>query len=260
MSWIYVCYVEESRLPLWSSGQSSWLQNGDVLCFLWGTSWIYICHVEESRLLLWYSGQSSWLQNGDVLCFLWGMNWIYICYVEESRLLCGLVARVPGYRSTGPGFDLRRYHIFWEVVSLEQGPLSLVSTIEELLERKCSGSGLEIWEYGRRDLSRWPRGTLYLQKLALASPTNSGRSVGIVRSWTQAMEFFHYIFSINCTQFAMNFYGTHVFSVKTRAAASLDYVLGSAEVFWICKEQFLIPLPWTEQCVSNLNPKRTVSF
>jgi hypothetical protein len=22
----YLCYVEESRLPLWSSGQSSWLQ------------------------------------------------------------------------------------------------------------------------------------------------------------------------------------------------------------------------------------------
>jgi hypothetical protein len=34
--------------PLWSSGQSSWLQNGDVLCFLWGTNWIYICYVEES--------------------------------------------------------------------------------------------------------------------------------------------------------------------------------------------------------------------
>jgi hypothetical protein len=28
------------RPPLWSSGQSSWLQNGDVLCFLWGTNWI----------------------------------------------------------------------------------------------------------------------------------------------------------------------------------------------------------------------------
>jgi hypothetical protein len=26
-----VCYV---RPPLWSSGQSSWLQNKDVLCFL----------------------------------------------------------------------------------------------------------------------------------------------------------------------------------------------------------------------------------
>jgi hypothetical protein len=31
--------------PLWSSGQSSWLQIGDVLCFLWGTNWIYVCYV-----------------------------------------------------------------------------------------------------------------------------------------------------------------------------------------------------------------------
>jgi hypothetical protein len=30
-------------------------------------------------------GQSSWLHNGDVLWFLWGTNWIYICYAEESR-------------------------------------------------------------------------------------------------------------------------------------------------------------------------------
>jgi hypothetical protein len=35
-----------------------------------------------------------------------------------------------------PGFDSRRYQIFWEVVGLERGPLSLVSTTEELLERK----------------------------------------------------------------------------------------------------------------------------
>jgi hypothetical protein len=41
----FICYVGESRPPLWSSGQSSWLQNGDVLCFLWGTNWIYICYI-----------------------------------------------------------------------------------------------------------------------------------------------------------------------------------------------------------------------
>jgi hypothetical protein len=70
---------------LWSSDQSSWLQNGDVLCSLWGTNWIYICYVDESRPPLWSSGQNSWLHNGDVLCFLWGTNRIYICYVEESR-------------------------------------------------------------------------------------------------------------------------------------------------------------------------------
>jgi hypothetical protein len=38
-------------------------------------------------------------------------------------------------------------------MGLERGPHSLMSTIEELLEKKNSGSGLEIREYGRRDPS-----------------------------------------------------------------------------------------------------------
>jgi hypothetical protein len=38
-------------------------------------------------------------------------------------------------------------------VGLERGPLSLMNTIEELLERKSSGSGLESREYGRRNSS-----------------------------------------------------------------------------------------------------------
>jgi hypothetical protein len=54
---------------------------------------------------------------------------------EYKDLLCGLVVRVPGYRSKGPGFDSRRYQIFWEVVGLERGPLNLMRIIEELLER-----------------------------------------------------------------------------------------------------------------------------
>jgi hypothetical protein len=40
-----------------------------------------------------------------------------------------------------------------------------VSTTEELLERKSRGYGLESREYCRRDSSRWPRGTLYPQKV-----------------------------------------------------------------------------------------------
>jgi hypothetical protein len=39
-------------------------------------------------------------------------------------------------------------------VGLEQGPLSLVNTIEELLERMSSNSALESQDYGRRDSSR----------------------------------------------------------------------------------------------------------
>jgi hypothetical protein len=61
-----------------------------------------------------------------------------------------------------------------------------VTTIEELIERKSSCSGLESRDYGRRGsaaLTMW-----HPQKLALTSPTSGGRSVGTVRSQTQATE------------------------------------------------------------------------
>jgi hypothetical protein len=50
-------------------------------------------------------------------------------------------------------------------------------------------TSLEILKYGRGDPLRWPRDTLYRQKLALTSPTSGGRSVGIVCSQTQATEY-----------------------------------------------------------------------
>jgi hypothetical protein len=93
--------------------------------------------------------------------------------------LCGLVVTVPGYRSRGPGFDSRRHQIFWEVVFLERGPLSLVRIIEELLGWKNSFSGQENRINDRGDPLRWPRTTLYPQKLALTSPTSGGRSVDL---------------------------------------------------------------------------------
>jgi hypothetical protein len=91
------------------------------------------------------------------------------------------------------GFDSRSYQIFWVVVGLVRGPLSLVSTLEELFETKSSDSGLGSREYGHRNPSRWPRGTLYPQKLALTSPTRGVCSVVIVLSRTQAMEYFYYL-------------------------------------------------------------------
>jgi hypothetical protein len=56
-------YASIVQPPLWSSGQSYCLQNGDVLCFLWGTNWIYICYVEErgSKMEAWYP---DWLTVG----------------------------------------------------------------------------------------------------------------------------------------------------------------------------------------------------
>jgi hypothetical protein len=50
--------------------------------------------------------------------------------------LCGLVVRVLDYRCRGPRFDSRALQK--KVVGLERGPLSLVSTTEELLDRKVA--------------------------------------------------------------------------------------------------------------------------
>jgi hypothetical protein len=77
----------------------------------------------EAETELWSSGRSSWLQ------------------IQRSR------------------FDSRHFQIFWEIVGLELGPLGLVSTIDELLERKSSGSGLQNRDYGRKDPLYWSHDT-----------------------------------------------------------------------------------------------------
>jgi hypothetical protein len=78
-------------------------------------------------------------------------------------------------------------------VGLEWGSPSLVSTIEELLERKVSGSGPENRDYGRRgSAALTTRHPSIRKSLALTSPTSGGRSVSIVRSRTQATEFFFF--------------------------------------------------------------------
>jgi hypothetical protein len=145
--WAYWSYVGLCGLVIRVPGYTT-----EKYCVSCEVQTEFICYVEESRPPLWSNGQSSWLQ------------------ILRS------------------GFDFQRYQIFWEVVGLERGPLSLVSTTEELLERKSCGYCLESREYGRGNPSCCPRGTLYAQKLALSSPKSGGRSVGIVRSRTQATE------------------------------------------------------------------------
>jgi hypothetical protein len=61
---------------------------------------------------------------------------IYNSYRYHDRL-CGLVVRVLGYRSGGPG-SIPRTTRKKKVVGLKRGSLSLVSTTEELLDRKVA--------------------------------------------------------------------------------------------------------------------------
>ena len=73
-----------------------------------------------------------------------------LCVCIKDRL-CGLVVGVSGYRYRGLGFDSRRYQIFRVVVILERGPLSLVRSIEELLEYKVAGPAQKTEINGRGD-------------------------------------------------------------------------------------------------------------
>jgi hypothetical protein len=100
---------------------------------------------------MWSSGQTSWLQIQR--------SWVWFPALSDFL------------RSSGCG----------------QGPL--VSTIEELLGRKSSGSGLEIRGYSCGDPLSCSRDTLYPLTLSLNSPTSGCRSVGIVRSQIKTTEY-----------------------------------------------------------------------
>jgi hypothetical protein len=107
------------------------------------------------HVILYYLGQCQWLLPVNSHQF-----------ISPMRL-------VPRIAETGlhfsPGHSHFGYQIFWEVVGLERGPFSLVSTTEELLGRNSSGSGLDSPEHGRGNPTRWLHDTLYSQKLALTS-------------------------------------------------------------------------------------------
>jgi hypothetical protein len=109
------------------------------------------------------------------------------CYTPTDRL-CGLVVTVPGYTSRGPGFDSRRYQIFWEVVTLERGPLSLIRITEELPEWKSSGSGSRKPRFTAVGIRCADHTTSSIRK-ALTSATSGGPMVGIFSLRTKSTEF-----------------------------------------------------------------------
>jgi hypothetical protein len=84
------------------------------------------------------------LQRRKFLCTLCGWNAPPLWSSDQSSWL----------QIRRPGFDFRHYQKKKKVVGLERVPLSLVSTTEELLDRKVAGSCLENREYVRRDPSR----------------------------------------------------------------------------------------------------------
>jgi hypothetical protein len=111
--------------------------------------------------------------------------------------LCGLVVRVPRYRYGGPGYDSQNIK---KIVGLERGPLSLVSTTEELLGSNSSDSGLESREYGlgiRHADHVAPSICNNNKKKVGTNFADKWRSVGLVRLRTEAVEFFFYRFHVS---------------------------------------------------------------
>jgi hypothetical protein len=75
--------------------------------------------------------------NPHAVAISTGLTPLYIVYdrtLKQCCRLCGLVVRVLGYRSEGPG-SIPGTTRKKKVVGLERGPLSLVSTTEELFDR-----------------------------------------------------------------------------------------------------------------------------
>jgi hypothetical protein len=64
---------------------------------------------------------------------------VLVQYVMKGDRLCGLMVRILGYRSGGPG-SIPSTTRKKKVVGLERGPLGLVSTTAELLDSKVAAS------------------------------------------------------------------------------------------------------------------------
>jgi hypothetical protein len=79
-------------------------------------------------------------------CRVFNCLCIFVC-----DRLCGLVVRLPGFTPRGPGFDSRRYQIFWETVCLEQDSLSPMRTIGSYLIEKLATPMYKTEINGRGD-------------------------------------------------------------------------------------------------------------
>jgi hypothetical protein len=97
-------------------------------------------------------------------------------------------------------------------MGLERGPLSLVSTTEELLDIKVAAP-VQKTENKAIGIRHGDHVAPSIRKtLTITSPTSGGRSVGIVRSRTRTMEFsLVFSFSIN-----KKFYYLQIYSDEYR--------------------------------------------
>jgi hypothetical protein len=116
----------------------------------------------------------QWRSTGIFIVFF--VNTTLFAVDEVVRWLCWHIYHLLGPVYNTHWFNSWRYQIFLVVVGLERGPFSLMSSIDDLLGRKSSGSSQENRDYSRRDLPCWPCNTPLSAKVG---PTSGGRLVGI---------------------------------------------------------------------------------
>jgi hypothetical protein len=120
-----------------------------------------------------------------------------------------------------------------KVVCLERGPLSLVNTTEQLLDRivaapvektENTAVGIRFADHVAPSIRK---------KLAITSPTSGGRSVGIVRSRTQTMEFF--VFFCFCSLCCFVAAGVGLFVVAKNSSCLLgDSNRAPSDLYSVC--------------------------
>jgi hypothetical protein len=93
------------------------------------------------------------LKKNDDECMRYGINVQERAVCSHGVCMCSISAK----NIHGSIFQMKEPWVSYEAKTKLyelRGPLSLMSTIEELLGRSNSGLGLESREYGRRDPSR----------------------------------------------------------------------------------------------------------
>jgi hypothetical protein len=101
---------------------------------------VYISHNDVSKTQLHHDGNNIKsamlsLDKNKVMAMFYlrlSQRWLWRILSSGPLWSSGQSSCLQIQRS---GFNSQRYQIFWEVVGLELGPLSLVSTTEELFER-----------------------------------------------------------------------------------------------------------------------------
>jgi hypothetical protein len=94
---------------------------------------------QVSKMLVSFIPCVQYAQSVHIIVdFIIKLYYYYYYYMIINDCLCGLVVRVLDLRSGGPGPIPGTTRKKNKVVGLEWGPLSLVSTTEELLDRKVA--------------------------------------------------------------------------------------------------------------------------